>query len=536
MMKTRAAIAVALGLAVGASACDDDFLLTVPPTSVSDAIFWQQEKDAVLAVTAVYSLHNAVNYTIRMDGISDNAWAQKSFDGWYPIGRGAHNSTTGEISNFWNNAYTAIRRANEITSNIDRIPQMNEQLRARLTAEAKFLRAWHYFTLLSLYGDVPLFTTPISLQESRELRRAPRQEVFDQIIKDLDEAAAGLPVSYGSADYGRVTRGAALALKARAALFEASWRQNHLNDQSGANTLYNMAAQAAQQVMALNEYSLHPNFADLTRYAGNGSPEAIFVDRRIKNERGWGGFSMLGPASYQGGNDVVPLRGLVDSFRMAADGLPITESPHFDPDNPYEGRDPRMYATLLYPGAVWHDLTYNPLPGSGTGDEVAKDFNTTATGYNFIKYVNWEDRNDRGNSGVDIILMRYAEVLLTYAEAKIELGQIDQSVYDAINAVRERAGMPTVSNLSQTELRDVVRYERRAEFAVEGQRYFDIRRWKIAEQVQPGLHHGIDYMEGGQLRTIPADNRQFNPGRDYLWPIPLTEIERNPNLTQNPGY
>jgi hypothetical protein len=125
-----------------------------------------------------------------------------------------------------------------------------------------------------------------------------------------------------------------------------------------------------------------------------------------------------------------------------------------------------------------------------------------------------------------------------YAEAKLELNELDGSVYDAINQVRTRGGMPAVApgSLSQAALRDLLRYERRVEFAMEGLRIFDIRRWKTAEVVMPGQHLGIDYMDGGQKRTIPADNRVFNPARDYLWPIPNTEIELNSNLTQNPGY
>jgi hypothetical protein len=197
-----------------------------------------------------------------------------------------------------------------------------------------------------------------------------------------------------------------------------------------------------------------------------------------------------------------------------------------------------MYSTLLYPVVEFGGIAYNSLPGSGTPDEVRNDFNATSTGYQFIKYVDLADRDDRGNSGIHFILIRYADVLLMYAEAKIELNEIDASVYDAINQVRTRAGMPAVApgSMSQAELRELLRYERRVEFAMEGHRIFDIRRWKIAEVVMPGQHFGIDYMEGGQLQTIPADNRVFNPARDYLWPIPATEIELNPSMTQNPGY
>jgi hypothetical protein len=382
-----------------------------------------------------------------------------------------------------------------------------------------------------------LIITPITLGEGRALTRTPRGEVVAQILSDLDIAIGVLPISYSGADRGRVTRGGALALKARAALYAAGWEQNHGGNQARAAELYRTAADAAAAVRDLGIYTLQPNYADLTRYAGNNSTEIIFADLRVKNGRGHGSFNWLAPRSLQGGSDVTPLRALVDAYQMT-DGLPISSSPLFDPNNPYVNRDPRMYSTLLYPGATFGDITFNSLPGSGTPDEVRNDFNATSTGYQFIKYVDLADRADRGNSGIHFILIRYADVLLMYAEAKIELNEADGSVYDAINLVRTRGGMPAVApgSLSQATLRDLLRYERRVELAMEGLRIFDIRRWKIAEVVMPGQHFGIDYMDAGQKQTIPADNRVFNPTRDYLWPIPQTEIELNPSLTQNPGY
>ena len=290
-------------------------------------------------------------------------------------------------------------------------------------------------------------------------------------------------------------------------------------------------------MIQLGEYSLHPNYAELTRYAGDDSDEIIFADRRAQNIRAQGAFNALGPRSLEGGSTFTPLRDLVDAYHME-DGLSIEESPLFDPDNPYENRDPRMYATLLYPGAMFAGEVFNSLPSSDTPDQVRSDFNATATGYQFIKYVDPADRSDRGNSGIDYILMRYADVLLMYAEAKIELGQVDQTVVDAINAVRDRAGMPLVTLADvTTDGRDIVRYERRVELAMEGLRLFDIRRWQIAEVVMPGQHFGIDYVDDeGNPQTIPADLRQFNPARDYVWPIPQQEIDLNANIQQNPLY
>lgn len=533
----------ALSLALVVIGCDDDFLTTVPPDQVSEELFWTQEKDAVLAVNALYPLMNVngddnqrTNVVIHLEAAGDNGWAQKSFDGWYGVGRGIVNSTTNIPGNFWDNAYTAIRRANEILANIDRIEALDPALKERLIAETRFHRAYHYNLLVNLFGDVPLVIEPLTLADSRELTRTARGQVVEQILSDLDLAIGVLPITYDAADHGRATRGAALALKARAALYAAGWEQNHFGNQAGADALYMAAAEAAQAVMDLGVYDLEADYANLTRYAGDNGPETISADQRVSSLRSHGSFGWLGPRSLEGGSDITPLRDLIDAYQMT-DGLSITESPLYDPATPYENRDPRMYSTVLYPGAEFGGIVYNSLPGSGTADEVRNDFNATSTGYQFIKYVDLADRDDRDNSGIDFILIRYADVLLMYAEAKIELNQIDGSVVDAINHVRTRGGMPALAGgMSQVELRDAVRYERRIEFAMEGLRVFDLRRWKMAEHTMPGQHYGIDFIENGQREFIPTDNRLFDPGRDYLWPVPIREIELNPNITQNPGY
>jgi hypothetical protein len=511
----RLTLLLGLGLSVALAGCDDAFLTKVPPDQLSNASFWKQEKDAVLAVNAMYPMLDGWDY-LYYDAASDNAWAQKSFSDWYPIGNGTVDASNGEINNEWYDSYRAIRRVNEFLAHVDEIKEMDEDLRARLKGEALFHRAYHYTMLANLYGDVPLVLTDIDIEDAKTATRTPRSQVIDQVLQDLDDAAAVLPVTYDAADYGRVTKGAALALKARAALWDGR---------------YDVAAQAAKAVMDLSVYSLEPNYRDLFTYAGEGSPEIIYADQRLQDQRSQSAFSTFGPHSMQGGSDVTPLRSLVDAYETV-DGSPV------DPDHPYENRDPRMYATLLYPGAVFDGEVYNSLPDSPTADRVKADFNTTATGYQFIKYVDPADRANPSNSGINLIVMRYAEVLLTYAEAKIELNQIDASVYDAINAVRGRAGITLITpGKSQAELRDIVRHERRVEFAGEGLRLFDIRRWKTAEDVMPGQSYGISYIdENGQEQKIPADNRIFDPARDYLWPIPLKELDLNPGLGQNPGY
>jgi starch-binding outer membrane protein, SusD/RagB family len=509
---------LALVLCLGGAAltgCDDDFLTKAPTDALSDAVFWKEEKDAVLAVNGIYPLLSGWDY-LYFDAASDNAWAPKTFSGWFPIGNGSVDAASGTTTGVWDNSYRAIRRANEVLANIDKIERINATLKERLKGEASFHRAYHYNLLANLFGDVPLVLEPIGIDEGVTLTRASKASVIDRVIADLDFAQGVLPATYPAADEGRATKGAALALKARAALWAGRWQ---------------IAADAAKAAMDLNVYTLHPSYRDLFRNAGENSKEIIYADERLQGVRSHSSFTTFGPRSLQGGSDVVPLRSLVDAYLMR-DGLPTTTSPLFDATKPYDNRDPRMYGTLLHPGVEFAGAVFNSLPTSSTPDRVANDFNATATGFQWMKYIDPADRTGPSNVGIDLIVMRYAEVLLTYAEAKVELNQPDASAIAAFNLVRTRAGMPTVTALT----RDMVRLERRVELAGEGLRLFDIRRWKIAEQVMPGPTFGIDYVDNGVVKKFPGENRRFVASRDYLWPIPLKELDLNPGLTQNPGY
>lgn len=239
---------------------------------------------------------------------------------------------------------------------------------------------------------------------------------------------------------------------------------------------------------------------------------------------------------------VVPTKILADAYAMK-NGKEITDpTSGFDLMNPYANRDPRMRFSIYVPGDELPDgKIFNSAPNGGTADAVGGTMQATSTGYVMKKYINKEDYATLNNSGINIILLRYAEVLLTYAEARIEMNQIDQSVTDAINLVRTRSdvGLPALSTgLSQAQLRTAVRKERMVELAFEGWRMFDIRRWKTAETVIPGGVFGITYVANGNSETIKilAFEKTFNKNRDYLWPIPQRERELNPGLSQNAGW
>src|SRR5690606_33960217 len=207
-MKRISAAALVMCVGLASAACDDSFLTTLPPDQLSDAVFWQEERDAVLSVNAIYPFLYGWE-VMEFDAASDNAWAHKSFDDWYLIGNGTVDAGNGTVAGIFNDSYRAIGRANELLANIDRIENMNADLNQRIKGEARFHRAYHYNLLANLFGDVPLILDPLSIPDSRELTRTPRSQVIDQVLQDLDFAAGALPISYPDSETGRATRGAA---------------------------------------------------------------------------------------------------------------------------------------------------------------------------------------------------------------------------------------------------------------------------------------------------------------------------------------
>jgi hypothetical protein len=391
-----------------------------------------------------------------------------------------------------------------------------------------------YLQLVSLFGDVPMPLVPMTDAEARELTNTPAAQIYNQILADLDAAIPVLPASYTGNDVGRGTKWAALAFKARAALYAGR---------------YQIAADAAKQIIDGGAFTLHPNYAQLFSYAGENSKEIILARNYAKTAQAAGLnnniFGEYGPPTNSASGHVVPIRALVDAYLMK-DGQPTSTSPLFNakPWTPTDtlsytsNRDPRLAATILYPGAPWDGGTFDSRPVGLSAKPEAINLgneNVSVTGFNIRKYIDLTDKADRGNGGIDMILMRYADVLLMYAEAKFELGQNDALALAAFNLVRTRAGMPTVATLTQAD----IRLERRIELAFEGLRLFDIRRWKTAATVMPTpVVTGIDYINASGTKvtaTYPASARQF-PARAYLWPIPQSELDLNANLKQNPGF
>ncbi|MEQ8880600.1 MAG: RagB/SusD family nutrient uptake outer membrane protein [Cyclobacteriaceae bacterium] len=543
---------------IGFSCEDLDRFPTDQPTS---ATFYSTEPELILAVNACYRdiTREDSRYILESlyDMTTDIAFNRGGYSGYQAVARGEGNSFTGAFSEVWDRQYRGINKCNTLLDNMSKAQEVTDpDVFARINAEARFLRAWYYHRLVELYGDVPLITTVLPVGEEF-VSKDPKTEIVDFILDELLEVADDLPVSYAGANVGRATFGAAHSLRARIALYNERWQD---------------AIESAELVINGGAYSLFPNYRNLFTYAGENSSEVIFDYQFLD------GFSMHGtPRNNQsrmggGFSQQVPTQVLVDSYECI-DGLPIDESPLYDPADPFSNRDPRLDASIVLPATEWAGYIFETHRDSTTtlnlntntivqNQDVTNPF-ASFTGYVWKKYLDDIDLTNLERSSINWILIRYAEVLLTYAEAKIEANQIDQSVLDALNEVRARAygvsigdtGLyPAVTTTDQNELRTYVRRERKVELAYEGFRLFDIRRWRIAEDVMNGPLYGRparDYSVmgipvidenaspdlsayGSVLRVV--EQREFDPARDYLWALPQNDLNVNDNLTQNPEY
>ncbi len=487
------------------SGCSNDLLVLEPTDQSSVETFWTSEENATSALTGCYEsmlgpYYGEGSWLLKLEDMTPNSFEIDDGSGASSIARGSNNPTLPIVGTRYSICYEGIGRANTFLANIDEVP-MSDELKDRYKAEARFLRAFFYHNLVEYFGGVPLILDPPDNNTQGELPRNTKEEVLDVIYSDLDAAAAVLPVSYSNTDLGRATRGAALALKARAALYNQDWSQ---------------AISAAQAVIDLGTYDLFPDYRGVFLLENEHNEEVIF-DVQYQFPDITNNYHEL----FQQGN---VLKSLPDAYLMT-DGEPSDTSPLYDPDNPYENRDPRLSQTLITIGSMFNGELV-------TGDELFADL----TGFAYKKYTYFVDDDVRtapspGQSEINPILIRYAEVLLTLAEAENELNGPTAIAYGAINAVRARAsvGMPEVTpGLGKEEFRETVQLERRVELAGEGLYYQDMIRWRTAEVVMN--EDGLD-KDGNVI-----EQRSFNPQRDYLWPIPDREVLLNPNLEQNPGY
>jgi starch-binding outer membrane protein, SusD/RagB family len=507
--------------------------------------FWQTEADAMAVLAACYENMYSSGAFFYTEALSDNAY-YKSGDGYgsaNKVANGSYDPSTQRIKDDWSYYYNAIRKCNQFLANVERVPGLEATKLRRMQAEARFIRAHSYFQLANWYGDVPLFTDVISLSESKTIARAPHAQVVDFVLTELAAIQADLPINttLPAAERGRITRGAAIGLKARVNLQEGNWQ--------GVVT-------ACEELINKPEngsYSLFNSYSGLFAVANEYNSEVI-LDLQFGANRVYDTQRFFLPVTIgQLRSDLVPTQALVDNYAMN-NGKAIGEAGSgYDANDPYANRDPRFYATIVYHGAKLRNFDFQggteqtilTLPGSNPSDNTATQQYASASGYYFRKY--YDPTAANYNSGLNLIMIRYADILLMYAEAKTELGQMNAAVWDqTIRPIRTRAGFSDPAaldfnaGLNQGQLRDVVRQERRSELAFEGLRPYDIRRWKTAETVLKGTVTGMR-IPGNELPKdatghIIVETRVFQAPRHYLWPVPQFERDQNPNLGQNTGW
>ncbi|AWW31595.1 RagB/SusD family nutrient uptake outer membrane protein [Echinicola strongylocentroti] len=528
-----------MALIVGLGSCDVNRL---PETQLSDPAFWRNENDLKLAANYLYTYLPALPVT--SDVWSDDAFGKSP--NTVSDGTRIAPATDGN----YNNAYFLIRAANNI---IEKAPRALESgvdpaVVDRYVAEAKFFRAWAYFRLVKRYGDVPLIGTTLA-ENSEELfaPAAPRAEVLALIYEDLDEGTANLPApsELDGADYGRITNTAAWAFKSRVALFEGTRSKYHgYGDPQMHLTL---AKEAAEACMNSGEHDLFGSYFDLYQYEGEGpgNKENILV-RQYGVNVSESITSHTAQRTLETGASN-PTKSLADAYLMV-DGLPMDKSPLYSEPQSilevFDNRDPRMSDTFYKEGDEY--IGTQPVFN-------VPNLSFVRTGFANRRYANITDwQNSR--SYIDYTIIRYAEVLLNYAEAVYELnGSItDEELDNSVNLLRQRAGVSELSNAFASanglEMLQEIRRERRVELALEGFRYWDLIRWKTAEEVMPQAVLGNYYFEEYGTEVTPnltedniillqaEENRSFDPDRDYLWPLPINELGLNPALEQNPNW
>ncbi|HEY4287820.1 MAG TPA: RagB/SusD family nutrient uptake outer membrane protein [Puia sp.] len=512
---------VCLGLLGGG--CDKSLLNTSPKDQYVESNYWESPAAAQAGLSACYGVMTGSGLwggdatPLFEEGASPNAYDYDNTMGFNLIAEGLQSaSSSGIIPGRWKACYTGIGRCNTFLVKVDEVP-MDGATKTRMKGEAYFLRALYYFTLENYYGAVPLILAPPDRATQTNVKRTNQADVVAKVLSDLDSAAAVLPLKYTGGDLGRATKGAALTLKAKLLLWEASPLFSGGNDAAKWQT----AADAAQSVMNLGGtgYGLYSDYRGLFLPQNENNKEVIFDVQFIYPDMG-NSFDLI-DKQY---NTNAPLLDIAQVYTMK-NGLPITDpTSGYDPAHPYVNRDPRLYQTIVFPGDTFMTVPVTPSRFAITGFGLKKysiyDKGAPPSGKSDLK---------AGQSETNYILLRYADVLLMYAEAKNEASGPDASVFSALNSVRSRAGLPDVSTaLTQDSLRAVIRHERRVEFAGEGMYYNDIRRWKTAGQV---LGQAIYKYDGSKIET-----RKFDAARDYWWPIPQVERDLNPALEQNSGY
>lgn len=515
-----------------------------PTNSYTDKNFWTDINKAQYMLNMAYNQMYSAGKMWNDERLSDNLFEGRGYTDQRSMRNGTANNSQGIFASEWAELYGGIKTCHVILANIDRL-EADAATKAYMIAQTRYIRASIYLRLTQFYGDIPFFTEDITLAEAQTISRTSRETVVKFIHQELDDILNDLPTREQLTvdENGKITKAAALMLQARAYLYDSDWANvekytKRIMDGEGGS------------------YALYPSYSGLFEEANEYNSEVIMDCAYVPVSRFWDDMLDMCPIS-QGGriNSTAPTQSLVDTY-LLANGDSIHEAgATYNEDNPYIKRDPRLTATVVYNRYEWS--AYVPgattryiytKPGSTSDANAKQDVyagqgqNATATGYYVRKYYDFKASENYMQSGLNIITMRYADVLLMYAEAMNEQNKLTEEVWNqTIRPIRERAGFTVSKALNfpggdQKNLRVVLRRERNSELALEGLRWFDIKRWKAGEEYLNGTVHGAKFA-ADNTKYIELDKYKFNPNRDYLWSVPQSQMDINPNLKpNNPGW
>lgn len=515
----------------------------------------------------------------------------------FAIGSINAGNVTDEVNhtdNAYNTCYTQIRAINQLFANISKAP-LKAANKAQMKAEGHFLRAWYYFILMEHYGGVPIVGDSLyTYNQPISAKRATFDQTVQYILKECDTAYATLPYLQTGQNYGRASGGACQALIARTLLYAASPLYNNptpgsFNGNKSPQDIatsadvkalvgypnydksrWQLAENAAAQLIGGGSYSLFKDSTNISGYGEEGAFQYLFTVRGQENGVSNNEYifqlmmgqntyleGLFNPPSVTGANGAYPYQGTVDAFGMA-NGKAITDpTSGYDPTNPYAHRDPRLTYSIIYDQHLLGNRNtygiingyipiniYLNVNGSQKTGGVDAVYQGTPTGYYNNKMCDPQAISEGSTSVTHrcLPLIRYAEILLDYAEAANEYeGGPSAQCYSAINQVRQRAGLNPYAlpaGLSQAQMRTAIQNERRVELAYEGHRFFDVRRWMIADQAENIEAQGMEIDHTGSAVTYNqfAVRKHSFTTKMYFWPFPQAEIGKGSGLVQNPGY
>ncbi|MGV8094534.1 MAG: RagB/SusD family nutrient uptake outer membrane protein [Mangrovibacterium sp.] len=537
-------------LAVTLWECDENFLDPNNPTSIGSNDVWNDQNLIEMYLNRLYNDRPGWDEYLYCN-IADESRITYTYFPPFKILLGEWDEVSNPMG-FW--AYQEVRRTNEFLFGLEG-SSIDPSLKQRWQGEARFLRAFLYFDMVKRYGGVPIITTPQDIDDDLLVSRNDLDECFEFIVNELDQAIEKLPEN---AVRGKATKGSAMALKARVLLFYASplFNENNSLDR------WKNAADASMEVINLNKYDLYPDLSNLWLDKGSNHVESIFeVQYKIPEKHhgldSWGRPLVV---ANQAAGERCPLQELIDAYPMKNGKLITDPESGYDPQNPYLGRDNRFYEDIGYNGAKFKgtsagagsplkEFTLQIYKGGRDFDETPSfQIYNTYTGYYSFKFMNFENNLYEGNRNCDQswLEIRYAEVLLNYAEAQNEYLPVpDASIYQVLNKIRQRAGIENdipIGSLNKSQMRELIRNERYVEFSYEIKRYWDLRRWELATTRLNGKRFTGVLITKNDDETFTYD---YNPVDEqpvvftekmYWMPIPLSEINKNSNLIQNPGW